>query len=734
MHVATEAEVLRLRAVLRDLVALSAMPAAWIESEPPEVAAGLADSLVGLLQLDFAFVRLSDPGGAGAVEVTRGSAWTGFPEWLETRLASSAPFPRKEKVRDASDDYAQRSGIAVPIGVNGQGGMVAAACERRDFPTAVEELLLSLAANHAAAAFQNARLIHERKRAEDELRKARNELEVKVAERTAELHMANDELSALRRVATLVAEGVRPQVLFAVVAEEVARVVDVPLVSVARYELDGTATECASFSPEGPFFPVGKRWSLGGTNVLQLVRASSEPARIDDYSRLGGQIADVLRRSGIHSTVGVPIVVAGRVWGAMVVSTAEPEPLPEDTEARLADFTELLATAIENAESREALERVAEEQAALQRVATLVAQGVRPFEIFSEVSEEVGHLFETNTAAVIRFEHDGPASVFVGGSKNVQGVIPIGTRWQLDDALASAEVYRTGRSARVDAVNWSSVSGPVALAGSRLGLASTVASPIVVEGRLWGTASVSSKQPLPPDAEERLEKFAELAATAISNAESKAELAASRRRIVAASDEARRQIERDLHDGTQQRLVWLGLAVRSAEASVPPEKDDLRAELSRIATGLATAVEELQELSRGIHPAILSQGGLGPALRTLARRSTVPVELDEITDTRLPEPIEVAAYYVASEALANAAKHAQASRIEVSLAPRDGALLLSIRDDGIGGADPIRGSGLVGLTDRVEALGGSIRVESRPGDGTHIAVELPLELVAVEES
>jgi signal transduction histidine kinase len=283
-------------------------------------------------------------------------------------------------------------------------------------------------------------------------------------------------------------------------------------------------------------------------------------------------------------------------------------------------------------------------------------------------------------------------------------------------------------------VNWSSVSGPVALAGSRLGLASTVASPIVVEGRLWGTATVSSKQPLPPDAEGRLEKFAELAATAISNAESKAELAASRRRIVAASDEARRQIERDLHDGTQQRLVWLGLAVRSAEASVPPERDDLRAELSGIATGLATAVAELQEVSRGIHPAILSQGGLGPALRTLARRSTVPVELFGITDTRLPEPIEVAAYYVASEALANAAKHAQASRIEVSLEPRDGALLLSIRDDGIGGADAIRGSGLVGLTDRVEALGGSIRVESRPGEGTHIVVELPLELVAVEES
>ena len=734
MHVETDPELVRLRAVLRDLVALSAIPAAWIGSEPPAVAAGLADTLVGLLELDFAFVRLSDTGGAGAVEVTRGSAWTGFPEWLEARLATSAPFPRKEMVPDAGDDGGQRRGFVVPIGVNGEGGVVAAACERADFPTPTDQVLLSLGANHAAAAFQNARLIHERKRAEDELRKARNELEVKVAERTAELHVANDELNALRRVATLAAEGVRPQDLFAVVAEEVARIVDVPLVSVARYELDGTATGCASFSPEGPFLPVGERLSLEGTNVLQLVRASSEPARTDDYSKLEGEIADVGRRSGIRSTVGVPIVAAGGVWGAMVVSTTEPQPLPEGTEARLAEFTELLATAIENAESRQALERVAEEQAALQRVATLVAQGVRPSEIFSAVSEEVGHLFGTNTAGVIRFDHDSSTFVVVGVSKNIEGVIPIGTRWEPDDALASADVFRTGRSARLDAVDSSLVGGRVAPVGRRLSIASTVASPIIVEGRLWGTATVEAEEPLPPDAGERVEKFAELVATAISNAESKAELAASRRRIVAASDEARRRIERDLHDGTQQRLVSLGLAARSAETNLPPERSDLRRVLSRLATGLADAVTDLQELSRGIHPAILSEGGLGPALRTLARRSTIPVELDVTTNTRLPPPIEVAAYYVASEALANAVKHAQASRIEVSLAPRNGSVLLSIRDDGIGGADPLRGSGLVGLADRVEALGGSIRFESRPGDGTHITAELPLELEAGQQA
>jgi signal transduction histidine kinase len=239
---------------------------------------------------------------------------------------------------------------------------------------------------------------------------------------------------------------------------------------------------------------------------------------------------------------------------------------------------------------------------------------------------------------------------------------------------------------------------------------------------------VNAREELPADTEQRLEKFAELVTTAIANAESKSELAASRRRIVAASDETRRQIERDLHDGTQQRLVSLGLAVRAAEADLPPERDDLRAQLSGVATGLVAAIEDLQEISRGIHPAILSKGGLAPALQALAHRSAIPVDLDIATGMRLEEPIEVAAYFVASEALANAVKHSQASRIDVLLEQRDGRLLLSVRDDGIGGADAALGSGLVGLTDRVDALGGSIRVSSRAGQGTQIAVELPVEL------
>jgi signal transduction histidine kinase len=360
-------------------------------------------------------------------------------------------------------------------------------------------------------------------------------------------------------------------------------------------------------------------------------------------------------------------------------------------------------------------------------VATLVARDVSPAEIFSAVVEEVGGLFGTDTAAVVRFEHDPPAIVVAGVAKALDG-IPVGTRSELDEGLASTGVYRTGRSARVDARDWRAVSGGFQATGRRMGLASTVACPIIVESRLWGAMSISAREPLPLEAEVRLEKFTEHVATAIANAESRSELAASRRRIVAASDEARRRIERDLHDGTQQRLISLGLAARAAGADAASDNDDLRAELSRIATGLADAVADLQEISRGIHPAIVSHGGLGPALRTLARRSAIPVQLDVTADERFPEPIEVAAYYVASEALANATKHAHASHIEVSLATGNGRLLLSIRDDGVGGADPTRGSGLVGLTDRVQALGGSIGVTSPLGDGTHIIAELPVEL------
>jgi signal transduction histidine kinase len=222
-------------------------------------------------------------------------------------------------------------------------------------------------------------------------------------------------------------------------------------------------------------------------------------------------------------------------------------------------------------------------------------------------------------------------------------------------------------------------------------------------------------------------ELTELLALAIANAESRAELAASRARIVATADATRRRIERDLHDGAQQRLISLALALRAAEAAVPPELGQLRGELSRVVEGMTSALDELREMATGIHPAVLAEGGLGPALKTLARRSAIPVELDVRAAARLPERVEVAAYYVVSEALANAAKYADASAVKVDVAARDGALCVDVRDDGRGGADPTRGSGLLGLMDRAEAIGGTISLESPRGGGTRLRVELPLD-------
>jgi signal transduction histidine kinase len=253
--------------------------------------------------------------------------------------------------------------------------------------------------------------------------------------------------------------------------------------------------------------------------------------------------------------------------------------------------------------------------------------------------------------------------------------------------------------------------------------------PINVEGRLWGAVIVisPSQQPLPAGTEARLAGFTELVATALANAEAQAALTASRARIVAAADTTRRRIERDLHDGAQQRLVSLALHLRSTvQAAVPPEAGLLAAQLDRVAAELTGVLDELREIARGIHPAVLADGGLHPALKTLARRSAVPVRLDVRADGRLPEQIELAAYYVVCEALTNTVKHAHASAVDVQVHTDEGVLHVRVRDDGHGGADLTRGSGLIGLKDRVEALGGRISLHSPPDAGTTMEMALPL--------
>jgi PAS domain S-box-containing protein len=547
------------------------------------------------------------------------------------------------------------------------------------------------------------------------------------AEARAEVHRLADEQSALRRVAVLVAQQPSPSEVFTAVTQAVGLLLDADLASLYVFAGDGIATMIAGWSGDGgPILPIGSRLPLDGNGVAARIFESGAPARIDSYAEAAGEAADLARSLRLRSAVGAPILVEGKLWGALMAATRGGAPWAENAETRIAAFTELVATAIANAESRDELERVAAEQAALRRVATLVAQGAPPQDLFAAVAEEVGRLLLAANVSMGRYEPDGSVTSTASWS-SAGPVFTPGRRWPIKGTNVAWMVLQTGRPARID--DFSAATDPIGVAVREAGYKSAIGSPIVVEGRLWGAISAASNEgPMPPGSEARLASFTELVATAIANAESSAELAASRRRIVAASDETRRRIERNLHDGTQQRLVSLGLAVRAAEANLAPQRRDVQDQLSRVAMGLADAVEDLQEISRGIHPAILSKGGLGPALQTLAHRSAIPVHLDIRTDVRLEEPIEVAAYFVASETLANAAKHSDATRIDVSLERRDSNLLLSVRDDGVGGADAARGSGIVGLNDRVEALGGSLRVDSSSGEGTQIVAQLPLDL------
>jgi signal transduction histidine kinase len=374
-------------------------------------------------------------------------------------------------------------------------------------------------------------------------------------------------------------------------------------------------------------------------------------------------------------------------------------------------------------QNRDALQLLADEQAALRRVATLVAHRVAPRDLFAAVATEVASLLGAESARLLRYETNGTA-VVVADHSEPWARVPLGTQVPLDGEGDPTQATATRASVRID--DFATVPGPSARLLREMGLCSGVAQAIVVDGRLWGMMAAAWARPgAPPGAEERLSEFTELVATAIANAESRAQLAASRARVVAAGDETRRRIERDLHDGAQQRLVSLSLELRAIEARVPAELHELKGQLAEVATGVAEVTEELREMSRGIHPAILSRGGLAAAVRALARRSAVPVDVDVSLDRPLPERVEVAAYYVASEALTNAAKHAQASAVSVELAAEDGSVRLLIRDDGVGGADPTEGSGLLGLKDRVEALGGTIEIASPAGAGTSLLVVIP---------
>jgi signal transduction histidine kinase len=702
------------QAALRRVATLVARAAA-----PDEVFAAVAAEVGQLLGADLTAVGRYDPGG----EVTPVGVWSssGGPVPVPVRSHGPVGEPdlvsflvatgRAARVDDdgagpdaaAARAFGVRAVVWVPITVaGGLWGVMGVASTGAQVPPADTEARLTGFVELVATAIAN-------------------------AQARTELRGHADEQAALRRVATLVARAAPPSAVFAAVTAEVGRLLDVDFTILSRYGPGDAATIVSTWLPTGEAAQgsASPRFRLGGRNVHTLVFRNGRPARTE-RADASGPAADVARDWAFRSVVGAPVSVGGQLWGAMLVAYTRDEPLPAGTEARLAAFTEMVGTAIASAQARLELRGYAQEQAALRRIATLVARAVPPEGLFSAVAEEVGRLLRTGSAVLNRYDPDGTV-VTVGAWSDAGGedLVPVGTRWGPGGPNVTTPVFRTDRPARID--GYAEADGPAARLVQERGGLSNVSAPIDVGGRPWGfiSAVAAADEPLPADAEGRLAGFAGLVGTAVANAEAQKALTASRARLVAAADTTRRRVEQDLHDGAQRRLVDLARQLREVQSTVPQGVGRLSVELDHVADGLTGVLDELQEIARGIHPAVLVEGGLRPALRALARRSAVPVRLDVQTTERFPEQIEMAAYYVVSEALANVAKHAAATVVDIRVTGNAGGLRVRVRDDGRGGADVARGSGLVGLTDRVETLGGRLWLESPLGGGTAVEVELP---------
>ena len=536
-----------------------------------------------------------------------------------------------------------------------------------------------------------------------------------------EVRRLADEQTALRRVATLVARQTPQADVFRAIAHEIGGLLSVDSVAMVRYEEEPIGVVVATAGPIADALKIGTRAPLGGHNLASLVFGTGRAARIDDYAReASGPFGEHMRAAGARSIVATPITVEGRLWGAMLAITHD-APLPPDTETRIGQFTALMATAIANAEARAEVTRLADEQAALRRVATLVAEGASPSAVFDAVTGEVAELLDVSAVSLARYGDDRLTVVAQRGA----AYVTVGQDFPLGGANVTSQVMRTGRTARMDDIE--QATGRIGDVARGAGVRAAVAVPVVVDGRTWGVLAAlwAHRRPAPDETEERMERFAELLDTAIANADSRDQLTASRVRLLAAGDDARRRVVRDLHDGAQQQLVNTVLTLKLAQRALGAAPGPAAGHVADAIESAERGIEEIRELARGLHPRILSLRGLAPALQTLADRSPVPVTL-AVRTGRLPDHLEATAYFVVSEALANAAKHAQASAVDVTVEATERELRLAIADDGAGGADPARGSGLLGLRDRVEALGGTLTVESAAGQGTRLSVAVPV--------
>jgi PAS domain S-box-containing protein len=383
------------------------------------------------------------------------------------------------------------------------------------------------------------------------------------------------------------------------------------------------------------------------------------------------------------------------------------------------DVTESRRAAVANAEAWAEVARLADEQTALRRIATLVAHGAQPNAVFDAVTREVADVLEGSGVSLARYDDDGLAVVAHSGTTYVR----TGERYPLGGTNVTSTVLRTGRIARLD--DYTAASGRIGEFARRAGVRSAVGAPVVVEGRTWGVlvAIWADREAPPHDTDHRMASFAELVGTAIANADSRDQLTASRARLLAAGDDARRRVVRDLHDGAQQRLVHTILKLKHAQQVLHRDLSDAETLLAEALGSAEEATAEMRELAHGIMPSVLTRGGLRAAVDAFVSRVDLPVDVD-ISSERFPTDIEPTAYFIVAEALTNVLKHARATRATVRAAVDDDVLTLEVHDDGVGRADP-EGHGLMGIADRVEALGGQLRIDSADGEGTVLIARLP---------
>jgi signal transduction histidine kinase/PAS domain-containing protein len=706
MPIGTDAEILRLRAGLRDLVALSTIPVAWIGREPPDVAAGLADALIGLLAVDFASVRLSDPGGVGAIDAMRGSGWTTFPQWLERHLATNDRLSAKEIIPDVGGDAGGEPyrGVVIPIGVDAQGGVVAAASDRPDFPTELDQLLLSLAANHAATAFQSARLIHERRSAEGALREARDQLEVKVAERTAELQRSEAYLAEAQRLA----------------------------------RTGSFAVSAPSGEPTHSSDEHSRLYGFDPEQGLPSLAAFLERIHPEDRARC----AQALER-GIREMQSIEIEYRIAVPGSPLKHIRTIAHPVIDASGELQEFmgTVMDVTQQKHAEDeRQAQLWFFESMDAINRA--ILGTGDLE-QMLADVLDAVLAIFGCDRAWLIypcdpeaashqvRMERTRPEylgalglGVEIPNDAEVAGVFrtvlassgPVRSDPESGHALASAPAERFGIKSQIAMAVHPKVDKPYMFGLHQCSHA-----------RVWTAREERLFQAVGrrlADALDTLLMLRDVREAHQMVEASRDELIASRARLVAASDEARRHVVRDLHDGAQQRLVHTVVTLKLARRAQQADDGTAEALIAEALQHAERANAELRELAHGLHPSVLARGGLPAGVDALVSRFTLPVAVN-VSVERLAPAVEACAYFVAAEALTNVAKHSGARSAAVNAWVEDGALHLEVRDDGVGGAQ-LGGTGLVGLADRLATVGGRLRLVSPPNAGTLIAATIPL--------